>query len=60
MVGNSLRSDVVPVIGLGGRAVHIPYEVTWFHEHVAEEDLPRNGWWRITSIRELPAILEEL
>src|SRR5438270_4203549 len=32
MVGNSLRSDVVPVVAAGGRAVHIPYEVTWHHE----------------------------
>jgi len=60
MVGNSLRSDVVPVIGLGGRAVHIPYEVTWAHEEVADEDLPENGWRRIEGIRDLPAILEEL
>jgi len=60
MVGNSLRSDVVPVVTLGGRAVHIPYEVTWAHEHVADEDLPEKGWRRIASIRELPAILEEL
>lgn len=58
MVGNSLRSDIVPVIELGARAVHIPYEVTWEHEHVAEEALPRDGWRRIESIRELPAVLE--
>jgi putative hydrolase of the HAD superfamily len=29
MVGNSLRSDVLPVLGLGGRAVHVPYPITW-------------------------------
>jgi len=60
MVGNSLRSDVVPVVALGGRAVHIPYEVTWQHEHVPEEELPRDGWKRIESIRELPTALENL
>src|SRR6266540_2913917 len=32
MVGNSIRSDVLPVIEMGGRAVHIPYETTWEHE----------------------------
>ena len=32
MVGNSLRSDVLPVLELGGSAVHIPYPVTWRHE----------------------------
>ena len=60
MVGNSLRSDVVPVVSLGAQAVHIPYEVTWHHEHVPEEELPNEGWQRISSIRELPAILDEL
>jgi putative hydrolase of the HAD superfamily len=60
MVGNSLRSDVVPVVTLGGQAVHIPYEVTWHHEHVADEQLPRRGWKRIAAIDELPAVLEGL
>jgi putative hydrolase of the HAD superfamily len=57
MVGNSLRSDVVPVVELGGRAVHIPYQVTWHHEHVPEESLPKTGWHRLESITELPAHL---
>jgi len=60
MVGNSLRSDVVPVVELGGRAVHIPYQVTWQHEHVPDDELPEQGWRRITAIGELPALLEEL
>src|SRR5712692_6682311 len=60
MVGNSLRSDVVPVVGLGGYAIHIPYSVTWRHEHVTEDDLPRQGWRRIAAIGELPAILGAL
>ncbi len=53
MVGNSLKSDVVPVVALGGRAVHIPYHVTWQHEHVPDEELPEKGWRRISSIRQL-------
>jgi len=57
MVGNSLRSDVVPVVSLGGHAVHIPYEVTWQHEHVPEDQMPKEGWRRISSIKELPEIL---
>ena len=32
MVGNSLRSDIEPVLGLGGWGVHMPYRVTWVHE----------------------------
>ncbi|HKW69996.1 MAG TPA: HAD family hydrolase [Candidatus Dormibacteraeota bacterium] len=60
MVGNSLRSDVVPVVSLGGRAVHIPYQVTWEHEQVPEDELPKEGWKRISSITELPATLDAL
>ncbi len=34
MIGNSLRSDILPVIELGGRAIYIPYSLTWEHENV--------------------------
>jgi putative hydrolase of the HAD superfamily len=57
MVGNSLRSDVVPVVQLGGYAIHIPYEVTWQLEHVDEEALPQHGWRRLANIREVSTVL---
>jgi putative hydrolase of the HAD superfamily len=60
MAGNSLRSDVLPVLQLGARAVHIPYHVTWHHEEVPEESLPRQGWVRIESIAELRRVLAQL
>lgn len=34
MVGNSLKSDILPVLSLGARAVYIPYHITWAHERV--------------------------
>jgi putative hydrolase of the HAD superfamily len=34
MVGNSVRSDVLPVLEAGGAAVHVPYPLTWAHEQV--------------------------
>lgn len=34
MVGNSLKSDILPVLALGGYGIHIPYHITWTHEHV--------------------------
>jgi putative hydrolase of the HAD superfamily len=60
MVGNSLRSDIVPVLELGARAVHIPYHVTWRHEQVPEESLPRSGWYRLETITELSPLLATL
>lgn len=43
MIGNSLRSDIEPVIALGGWGVHAPYAVTWAHEddHAVSADAPR-------------------
>jgi len=36
-VGNSIRSDILPVLALGGYAVHIPYHTEWVHEAVQEK-----------------------
>jgi putative hydrolase of the HAD superfamily len=55
MVGNSLRSDILPVLALGGNAVHIPHEYLWAHEHVeGHVDVPT-----LRSMDELPAWLEQ-
>ena len=55
MVGNSVRSDILPVLEAGGRAVHIPHELTWALE-VAEHD---GSVPTLRSIKELPAWLDE-
>lgn len=39
MVGNSLKSDVLPVLDIGAKALHVPYHATWDHENVSEETL---------------------
>ncbi|MEO2091841.1 MAG: HAD family hydrolase, partial [Gemmataceae bacterium] len=55
MVGNSVKSDVLPVLEVGGAAVHIPYELTWAHEVVPDAG---TGFATLDSIRELPGWLE--
>jgi len=37
MIGNSLKSDVLPVLNIGGHAVHIPFHTTWAHERIDHE-----------------------
>ena len=37
MIGNSLKSDILPVLGIGGHAVHIPYHTTWEHEKISHK-----------------------
>jgi putative hydrolase of the HAD superfamily len=59
LVGTSVRSDIAPVLELGGAGVHVPYHVTWALE-VAElaETHPRLA--RVGAIREAPAAIEAL
>lgn len=37
MIGNSLKSDVLPIMNIGAKAVHVPFHTTWAHEHIAPE-----------------------
>jgi putative hydrolase of the HAD superfamily len=60
MIGNSVRSDILPVIELGGHAAHLPYAYTWELEHVADSDAERMGFHELTSIRQVPELLERL
>jgi len=60
MVGNSLRSDIAPVVELGARAVHIGYPVTWQHEELPEESMPANGWYRLDNITGINDLLSSL
>jgi putative hydrolase of the HAD superfamily len=60
MVGNSLRSDIAPVLALGGYAVHVPYELTWAHESAADLPVDRSRFFEIASLRELPELVEKI
>jgi putative hydrolase of the HAD superfamily len=59
MVGNSIPSDILPILELGGHGVYIPYHVTAsFERHDDEPDSPR--YRRLENIRELPALLQTM
>lgn len=60
MIGNSMRSDILPVLDLGGQAVHIPYRITWAHEAVARPEIAPPGFHTLDSIREVPALVARL
>lgn len=59
MVGNSLRSDVLPALEAGARAAHIPYQLTWAHEVVAADAVGDARFASLASISELPRWIEE-
>lgn len=56
MIGNSVRSDILPVLNLGGSAIHIPFHTTWAHEVV--ENIKHEKLISLQSISELPAFLK--
>lgn len=60
MVGNSLRSDIAPVLELGGWGVHVPYHTTWAHEAEAELGQGQGRMRTIDSLAALPQTLQEL
>ena len=55
MIGNSLKSDVLPVLKMGGKAVHIPYHITWAHE-VVEEPVEHPDFYTVESLLELKTV----
>ncbi len=59
MVGNSLRSDILPILELGGSAAYIPYEITWLHE-TAEPPVGHPNFHQLEHVKQLPALLEQL
>jgi putative hydrolase of the HAD superfamily len=60
MVGNSLRSDILPVLAIGAHAVYVPYELVWAHEAVDVPSADTPGFYQLERIGLLPALLESL
>ncbi len=56
MVGNSLKSDILPVLNVGGYAVHVPYHITWAHEHI-EHSIDNEKFKSVVGIRDILAFL---
>jgi len=56
MIGNSLKSDILPVLNIGGHAIHVPFHTTWEHE-VVEGKIEHENFRAVGSIREIPALL---
>jgi putative hydrolase of the HAD superfamily len=56
MVGNSLKSDIVPVLNVGGYGVHVPYHITWAHEHI-EDSIDDVKFKSVERIREILGFL---
>lgn len=58
MVGNSLKSDVLPVSEIGAHAIHIPFHTTWTHETIEPSEAERNGYHELEDISLVPDFLD--
>ncbi|WP_169542913.1 HAD family hydrolase [Sneathiella aquimaris] len=59
MIGNSLKSDILPALNAGAYGVHIPHSKTWALEH-AETPEDSHHFWQLDSISALPALVQKL
>lgn len=59
MIGNSLVSDVYPVVEIGGRAIHVPYEVTWALEQAPQTE-PHERWRPAATLGDATALIDQL
>ena len=60
MIGNSMKSDILPVLACGATAIHIPYEITWVHEMVDQTEIDNDKVITAESIAHVPGIIEKL
>lgn len=59
MIGNSIKSDIMPVLGIGGNAVYIPHKDTWYHEQMPHSNEAMD-YYKINNISELPDLMIEI
>ena len=58
MIGNSLKSDVLPLVNLKAQAIHVPFHTTWAHEQVKANEIKGKAYKTISSLTELLKIIE--
>ncbi len=53
MIGNSLKSDILPLVSLGASAIHIPFHTTWEHEKVSKNQQSKTAYKTVQAIKEI-------
>jgi putative hydrolase of the HAD superfamily len=60
MVGNSVKSDILPICNLGGLAIHIPFHTTWVHEKVEPHETEGHRYYELADITLVPDLVKNL
>lgn len=58
MIGNSLKSDILPLVNIKAHAIHVPFHTTWIHEQVAEEETNGKAYKTVKSLNHLLELLK--
>jgi putative hydrolase of the HAD superfamily len=53
MIGNSLKSDVLPLITIGASAIHVPFHTTWAHEEISEEESSKSDYRTLINLKDV-------
>lgn len=53
MVGNSLKSDILPLVNIHAHAIHVPFHTTWIHEQVSEEETNGKNYLTVKNLKEI-------
>ncbi|SFN69749.1 putative hydrolase of the HAD superfamily [Bizionia echini] len=58
MIGNSLKSDVLPLVNIKAHAIHVPFHTTWVHEQVSENETNGKAYKTINNLNDLLELLK--
>ena len=53
MIGNSLKSDILPLVNVGASAIHVPFHTTWAHEEVSKEEQSTSTYKTVSRLKEI-------
>ncbi|WP_033958636.1 HAD family hydrolase [Psychroserpens jangbogonensis] len=57
MIGNSLKSDILPLVNLNAKAIHIPFHTTWLHEQVNDDETKNKAYKTVHSLLDVIQVL---
>ena len=57
MIGNSLKSDILPLVNIKAHAIHVPFHTTWAHEQVTEDEKNGKAYKTINSLSDILKLL---
>lgn len=58
MIGNSLKSDILPLVNIGAQAIHVPFHTTWAHELVTEKESEGKSYLTVNKVKDILKYLE--